>query len=264
MNITIITITYNNLSGLKKTAESIIRQSYQDFEWIIIDGGSTDGTRDYLYTLERKPDFICSEKDNGVYDAMNKGIKVATGEYLWFMNAGDTFHDKNTLEQVKAFQKNEDIIYGNWANVYTNKTEICQAPYTINPYTFYYTNICHQAMLIKTSLLKESPFDTRYKLYADWSKWRYFYHSGNTFAYIPVVMCDYEAETGISAKCKKLWKEEKQMMMEEAPEGAKDILRLILDTEEKNTKHLKMVRILIAIVSALLTILSILVCYTYF
>lgn len=82
--ISIITVNYNNLKGLQRTAESIIRLDYQNFEWIIIDGGSTDGSKAYIEHLNNKLSYWCSEKDKGVYDAMNKGISHAMGEYLIF------------------------------------------------------------------------------------------------------------------------------------------------------------------------------------
>lgn len=96
MKLSIVTISYNNFYGLKSTAASVFSQTWKDFEWIVIDGGSTDGTKEYIESLERKPDFWCSEKDAGIYDAQNKGIRIAKGEYICCMNSGDTFCDKKT------------------------------------------------------------------------------------------------------------------------------------------------------------------------
>ena len=86
MKLSVITINYNNLEGLTRTCESVTSQSSREFEWIVIDGGSTDGGKEYLETLDLKPNYWCSERDNGIYSAMNKGIDMAHGEYMLFLN----------------------------------------------------------------------------------------------------------------------------------------------------------------------------------
>ncbi len=97
----VITITRNNLGGLQNTEKSIKSQTCDDYEWIIIDGASVDGTTEYLKTLNHKNLTIVSEQDNGIYDAMNKGIDRATGAYLVFMNAGDTFAAFDVLDRIR-------------------------------------------------------------------------------------------------------------------------------------------------------------------
>jgi len=110
--VSIITVTYNAENFLEKTIQSVLTQTYENIEYIIIDGGSKDGTLDLIKKYEGSIDFWKSEKDEGLYDAMNKGIKYSTGEYLWFMNAGDEIYAKDTLE--KNFEKSNkaDIYYG--------------------------------------------------------------------------------------------------------------------------------------------------------
>lgn len=100
INLSIITINFNNKNGLLKTAQSIAEQSYREFEWIVIDGGSTDGSLDIIKQYQNQITYWCSEKDKGVYDAMNKGIKHSKGIWLNFMNSGDTFVNSKTLENV--------------------------------------------------------------------------------------------------------------------------------------------------------------------
>ena len=97
MKFSIITVNYNNKEGLRKTIESVIHQTFRDFEFIVIDGGSTDGSDDVLKEYDAQIDYWVSEPDGGIYQGMNKGIKKATGEYLNFMNSGDCFYASNIL-----------------------------------------------------------------------------------------------------------------------------------------------------------------------
>ena len=94
MKLSIITINYNNCDGLQKTIDSVIAQTWRDFEWIVIDGGSTDGSKELLEQYKEHFSYWCSEPDKGIYNAMNKGIAKANGDYLNFMNSGDAFYEK--------------------------------------------------------------------------------------------------------------------------------------------------------------------------
>lgn len=114
MKLSVITICYNE-KNIRKTCESIVGQSWQDFEWIVVDGGSTDGTLDVLNEYRDRIDVLISEPDNGIYNAMNKGIARARGEWLNFMNGGDAFCDKTVLEQVfggGSSRDGADVLYG--------------------------------------------------------------------------------------------------------------------------------------------------------
>src|SRR5687768_8039033 len=114
MKVSIITINLNNAADLKLTIESILNQTYKDFEFIIIDGGSTDGSLDLIKQNEDKITSWISEKDKGIFNAMNKGILKATGEYLIMLNAGDLFHDPKVLQDIfEGKNHTEDILYGN-------------------------------------------------------------------------------------------------------------------------------------------------------
>ena len=112
MKLSIITVNLNNLEGLKKTYESVVCQTFTDYEWIVIDGGSTDGSREFIEQHQDKFAYWCSEPDKGIYNAMNKGIMRAKGEYLNFMNSGDCFACKETLAGVFNKPRKEDILYG--------------------------------------------------------------------------------------------------------------------------------------------------------
>ena len=199
MTVSIITICYNNITGLKKTRDSILSQTYKDYEWIVIDGGSSDGTKEFLQDCDEEISYWCSEKDNGVYNAQNKGIALAKGDYAICMNSGDIFHDAEVLQKVFEKKQTSDVLYGNWQRVYLDgRIEVKNSPETISPYFFYYENICHQAMFVRTKLLQESPFDEEYAVVADWAKWRELKNKGCTFCHIPFFVCDYEAGIGIS------------------------------------------------------------------
>ena len=120
MTLSIITINYNNLEGLRKTIDSVISQTWHDFEWIIIDGGSTDGSKELIEETAKQlasSDFNplsywCSEPDKGIYNAMNKGVAVAKGQYCIFMNSGDCFYDKNVVKDIIEANISEDIVTG--------------------------------------------------------------------------------------------------------------------------------------------------------
>ena len=110
--LSIITINLNNRDGLQKTIDSVVSQTYRDFEWIIIDGGSTDGSKDVIERYSEHIDYWVSEPDRGIYNAMNKGIRLSHGEYLHFLNSGDSFFDKNVLSNVIPLLAGKDYYVG--------------------------------------------------------------------------------------------------------------------------------------------------------
>ena len=199
MKLSIITINYNNKEGLQKTIDSVVCQTWRDFEWIVIDGGSTDGSKELIEQYQQHFAYWCSEPDKGVYNAMNKGIKHAKGEYLNFMNSGDCFYEDNTL--YKVFGNNcisEDMIYGDWIRHESERNVFFHAPQEASLYTFYISNICHQALFIKTLILKTKGYDESYHIYADWARWIELMIDSCTSKYIPVTICYFDAQNGIS------------------------------------------------------------------
>lgn len=195
MQLSIITINYNNIEGLKRTVDSVLGQTITDYEWIIIDGGSTDGSKELIErTAAECPNvnYWCSEPDKGVYNAQNKGIMHARGEYLNFMNSGDTFFDENVLKHVFEKERTADVVYGDW--LWCEGDEERLAVNTHNPTMawFQMSNICHQAMFIRLDALKNDPYDEQYKVFADWAKWMKFAWEGKTFEYIPYIICRFE------------------------------------------------------------------------
>ncbi len=166
----IVTINYNNADGLKKTIESVVSQSCQDFEYIVIDGVSLDHSIEVLAHFKNTISTYISEPDHGVYDAMNKGWKLARGEYVLFLNSGDVFADVSVLENVnKVIDLSADIVYGchlwgtNSGERWNPKKEF-RFREVLN-----HTPISHQATFIKKAQLeKVGGFKTNYKIIADW------------------------------------------------------------------------------------------------
>lgn len=192
MKLSIITIAYNNIVGLKDTYESIRRQTFRDFEWIIVDGGSTDGTKEFLREHDSEIAWWCSEPDKGVYNAQNKGTQHAQGEYSIYMNSGDSFFADDVLEHLFEKEYDVDVVYGNWMLVYENgKRVLGRAPEAVDLAYFFYNNMCHQAMLIRTAIVKERPYDETFKIYADWEEWLALYVQGRKFERTNVTVCNF-------------------------------------------------------------------------
>jgi glycosyltransferase involved in cell wall biosynthesis len=167
--ISIVTINLNNLSGLIKTVESVLLQDYPNVEYLIIDGGSTDGSVDFISSNKDKFDYWISEKDEGIYDAMNKGIVHARGEYLIFLNSGDFFSCRAALSKLIYDNLTYDIIYGNLALNKISTQELIKYPSLLSLKYFRYATLPHQATLIRKKLfLNFGNYSTNYKIVSDW------------------------------------------------------------------------------------------------
>jgi glycosyltransferase involved in cell wall biosynthesis len=155
MLLSIITINLNNEEGLRKTISSVLDQTFTDFEYIIIDGGSTDGSLQILQHYSDKLKYWSSEPDGGIYNAMNKGIRVSTGEYLQFLNSGDYFKDELVLQKLFSCQYNEGIINTNGFNK-DRKGELHKfvAPEKISLLFLLETRICHAAAFISKKIFQ--------------------------------------------------------------------------------------------------------------
>lgn len=146
MMISIITVNLNNLRGLRNTMESILAQDSDQYEWIIIDGGSKDGCRELIEQNQNHLRYWVSEPDRGVYHAMNKGLEVASGDYLIFMNSGDRFADEHVLSSFIATHPTSDVIYGNTVFVDHDNNEVQRyiAPELVRLSYFWNNSIVHQ------------------------------------------------------------------------------------------------------------------------
>lgn len=169
MKYSIITVNFNNKDGLQKTIESVIHQTFQDFEFIVIDGGSTDGSTDILKKYDTQINYWISEPDGGIYQGMNKGIIKATGEYLNFMNSGDCFYNEEVLQHVFDRRLVCDIIVGKDYHFNPQKQQGFSTilPPRISMLTFYIQTLPHQSSFFKRELFDNTLYDESLKIVAD-------------------------------------------------------------------------------------------------
>jgi glycosyltransferase involved in cell wall biosynthesis len=170
MKISIITINYNNKDGLKKTIESVIHQSYDDIEYIIIDGGSTDGSTAYIREKQKHFSYWVSEPDSGVYNAMNKGIDRANGEYLLFLNSGDYLADENVIKKFVELKPIDDLVYGDvYLENSASERKLKKMPNILSIGVTLNFTITHQAIFHKKILFESNKrYDEQYKIISDW------------------------------------------------------------------------------------------------
>lgn len=169
MKLSIITINYNNRDGLRKTIESVVAQTTRDFEYIIIDGGSTDGSVDVIKEYANYIDYWVSEPDKGIYNAMNKGVAVAHGEYCQFLNSGDWLYDCQVINDINNLPFCEDMLIGRLMCVGAQKSHLNHpVPDDISFLRFYCNGLPHQSIFIKRSLLADNPYDETLKIVSDW------------------------------------------------------------------------------------------------
>lgn len=173
--LSIITINYNNAIGLKRTIESVVAQNYSNLEYIIIDGGSTDTSVGIIHDYENHITKWISEKDKGVYNAMNKGIQKATGDYLLFLNSGDHFYDATVLANNEHHLINHDIIAFDINMFGLGHDYIHKHPDELLFSFLFEETFAHQSVFIKRSLFdKIGLYDENLKIVADW---KFFIHA---------------------------------------------------------------------------------------
>jgi glycosyltransferase involved in cell wall biosynthesis len=167
--ISIVTINLNNLVGLKRTFESVINQDFPEIEYLLIDGDSTDGSKEFILGNTDKVSYWLSEKDSGVYDAMNKGIKKSTGDYLIFLNSGDFFSGPDSISKLIFNSQREDLVYGNLLVQEANKAWKKKYPKSLSFRYFYFESLPHPACLISRRLFDQyGLYDTSLKIASDW------------------------------------------------------------------------------------------------
>lgn len=212
MRYSIITINYNNKEGLSHTIESVISQNSKDFEYIIIDGGSTDGSVDIIKQYANHISYWVSEKDMGVYNAMNKGVEQAHGDYLIFMNSGDCLHRPDVLRLMSEYQ--EDIICG---KVFKGCSNIPSGHHksTITLVDLMRGSLPHQAMFIRRKLMQKHPYDENYKILSDWKFCiQAFIFDNCTFRNSDIIVADYDI-SGISTNSNGLLTQEREVILKE-------------------------------------------------
>ncbi len=168
--LSVITINYNNLTGLMLTVQSVLAQSFKDFEYVVIDGGSTDGSAAYIQEHASQLAYFVSESDSGIYNAQNKGIKAAKGEYLLFLNSGDFLCNSEVLQTVFSYPVETDIVFGNmminWGEGQVSRGLM---PDTINLEHMYRDTLWHPVSFIRKAVFDRlGLYDESYRLVADY------------------------------------------------------------------------------------------------
>ena len=262
MKISIITINFNNVAGLKATLESVAKQSCHEFEHIIIDGGSNDGSveiiREYESIISNRKSIILkwvSEKDNGIYDAMNKGVEIAsgirvvnalnrselvedknkgikkaTGDYLYFLNSGDVFAADDVVDSMIELLDGTDIIVGR-VNKLTRgriygQTDLLSDT-DMSMYQMYLHGINHQSAIIRRTIQMEHLYDATLKIGADW---KFFIETivlgGAKVKFVDKIFANYDV-SGVSSNTAQLKQEREKIMVDILPERiAQDYLNI--------------------------------------
>lgn len=202
--ISIITVCLNCEGLIERTIKSVINQTYPNIQYIVIDGESTDNTLSIIKNYRDKIDLILSEKDEGIYDAMNKGLEYATGDLIYFLNSGDYFYDNDVLRNViERFNANSDsdIIYGDYIYYDNNNEKRCSG-YRAGIPDLLYRGFCHQTIFAKRStFLKCGKFNTNYTIFADFDwllRALIKFEQKMSYIGIPIV---YYLKGGASEKC---------------------------------------------------------------
>ncbi len=197
--ISIITVNYNNLVGLERTMKSVIAQQYSDLEFIVIDGNSTDGCKEFLENKRNHISTLVSEPDLGIYNAMNKGVTLATGDYLLFLNSGDHFKNDNSLNTVDAHISEKDLVVfdiemrGKKGGVVKQHPDAIQFSYLFD-HTF-----AHQSAFIKRSLFESiGKYDEQYSIVADWKFFAHAIAKGHSYKTVHEILTTYYLD-GVSA-----------------------------------------------------------------
>lgn len=203
--ISIIIVVYNDVLKIKKTLESIINQTFNDYELIVIDGGSKDGTVDVISNYLNKIKYFTSEIDHGIYDAENKGAYYANGEWIFYLLSGDTFTNNNSLGEIAPYLKNNPLLNIIFTKHVNNNLTYKQS------FNFIYLlrkNICQQTIFYRTLFLQQYPFDINLRFASD-MKFIYDNYNHIKFEIINVDLVRYDI-TGISSQSKNIisiWEE---------------------------------------------------------
>ena len=237
MKYSIITVNLNNADGLEDTINSVFNQTCNDYEFIIIDGGSSDNSKAIIEQFQNRIDYWVSEPDKGIFNAMNKGINVSHGDYLIFMNSGDCFNNGKVLEETLPYL-GADFVIGQIES--KNDNIIMDYKLSdISMMTFYKGAIPHQATFHKRSLFDNSLYDEKLKISSDW---KFFFQKiileNASYNLMPVVVCSFD--TGGISNTNTEWaaKERKQIISESIP------VRIIKDYERYKDKECEMLELI--------------------
>lgn len=196
---TIITVCYNTSTTIRETIDSVLGQTYQELEYIVVDSKSEDGTVEILQSITDKRLTFISEKDSGIYNAMNKGLKVASGDYLIFLGADDIFYDKDVLKKVAGkLTGSNDVVYGD----VMLKTRQRLYNGAFSRWTWGHRNICHQSIFYPKSVYGRYMYNEKYRSVADWDYNLRLLIDGIKFTYIRETICTFNDNDGLSSSSK--------------------------------------------------------------
>ncbi len=258
MKLSIITVNYNDAKGLERTIISVISQTFRDFEFIVIDGGSTDGSVDVIKKYESNIDYWVSEADGGIYQGMNKGLRKAKGSYVNFMNSGDSFHAPDVLEQIFSLNTDADIITG--THIGSPHPNIGKDGITM--YDLCTGAVDHQASFIRREVALRHPYDEKYRIVSDW---KFFIEAlifdNCSFFYTDTIVVNVDM-TGISNTNHELDRQERAAVLKELlPERILNDYKLLmsihsdlLNIAPKITKSQSIRKVIVRITKFLLLI----------
>lgn len=209
MKLSIVTVNFNNVQGFIETMNSILDQTFRDFEWIVIDGGSTDGFKELITTVPQGHlAYWCCEPDRGIYNAMNKGIIHSKGDYICFLNSGDIFYDSNVLDTVFHVEYESHVLYGDAIFTFNSddgyKEVLRVYPDNITLSWLYHEAFNHQATFTRREVLEQFWFDENYRIMADRKIWLQIMLARLSFKHISIPVVKYD-HSGLSATNGELW-----------------------------------------------------------
>ena len=207
MKVTVVTAVLNDAGHIEQTILSVISQTDIEIEYIIVDGGSKDGTLELIGKYKDKISLFISEPDRGVYDAMNKGIKYSTGDFVYFLNSGDVLLNSSILSKIKFEDVNvrNTIIYGNVVVAYGNIEALEKPrPFFNSKMKFKGIGICHQSMFFPGELIRNEKYDLSYNIAADYDLAYRLWRKGTVFLYKDITIAKYDWGKGISSNPYKL------------------------------------------------------------
>ena len=242
IELSVISINYNNVNGLKKTIDSVLQQTMSNIEFIIIDNESNDGSIELVKSYGSKITKFISEKDTGVYNAQNKGINLAKGKYLLFLNSGDFLCDKDVLQNVFNVKPSEDIVYGNmrinWGNSSVSNGFM---PDQITKEQMYKDTLWHPVSFIKRSLFeKHGTYNENYKLVADYD---FFFKTiikeNASTRHVNVFIAEFSTDGLSSAKKSKEREQEERRKVQENYLTPEELKRFEKECEVKESMFTK-------------------------
>jgi putative colanic acid biosynthesis glycosyltransferase len=197
-NITVVTVVRNDARGLERTMDSVAAQDYPSLEYVVVDGASTDGTRAVIELRASEVDGWISEPDTGIYNAMNKGARMASGEYVCFMNAGDSFVSNDTISLMFTPPAGAELLWGDCIIEKRGGQEYDCARDVLKR-LYREMTVCHQSLFVRRTALLSRPFDESFRIAADYDFLCERLLSGASWEYRPVPVSRIN-DTGVSAK----------------------------------------------------------------